>query len=135
MWRAVPVLVAMACSGDVTAPTDLTTGDSSNPKKTVDTGPSTDHSVRAARILTLTGDESAGAQGYLSFCTGCHGADGTGVERRGPSLVELLESVTRRRTVEVILAGEGQMPSFDDSLANPEIADITAYVLASFGPG
>ena len=36
-------------------------------------------------IASLEGDEDFGEELFLSYCAGCHGADGTG--DRGPSLL------------------------------------------------
>lgn len=85
--------------------------------------------TRTEDILALTGDAVAGETVYTNNCTGCHGADGTGVT--GPDLTAYLPNATDEDFIDVVLNGQGVMGAFD-SLADQDIADLTTYVTTTF---
>lgn len=81
-------------------------------------------------ILALEGDAENGALVWADNCAACHAADGTGGQ--GPDLVSLLVNNGAEEEhpdfTEMILGGEGDMPSFADTLTDQEIADILAWL-------
>lgn len=79
---------------------------------------------RADTILGLTGDADAGATLYADNCASCHGVDGTGGTQEGILGEEASE------IAEIVLNGEDSMPSFADTLADQDIADIIAWIEA-----
>ena len=80
-------------------------------------------------ILALTGDEANGETVYLSTCSGCHAADGTG--GTGPSLVEKASEHGDEGLLDIVFNGTGSMPGF--SPADQDAADLLAYIRANFG--
>ncbi|HMV66116.1 MAG TPA: cytochrome c [Myxococcota bacterium] len=81
---------------------------------------------RADTILSLTGDETAGATIYDDNCAVCHGADGTGVT--GPNLTG--ESVGTS-VVDTVLDGKEDMPAFGSDLTDQDVADLLAWLDAN----
>lgn len=80
-------------------------------------------------ILALTGD-SANGESLYPTCAACHGSDGSG--GIGPSLIEEVPELSDAEIAGAIKNGVGdEMPpqSFEDQ----EIADILAYLRATFG--
>ncbi len=81
-------------------------------------------------------DEQAGAVLYRDKgCPQCHGADLAGT-KKGPSLAEIRgdkawppEKITRQ-----IMDGGAKMPPFGESLTDPEIAQLVAYLRAKDRP-
>ena len=64
-------------------------------------------------------DAERGAQSYLQFCQGCHGADKAGLVNFEGGLEDL----------QAILDGEtDQMPDFYSVFSEDEVADIFAYL-------
>ncbi len=82
---------------------------------------------RVDEISALDGDPANGAVVFADNCAGCHGADGTGGS--GPNITNEGE---KDEVIEVIVDGEGDMPSFDGDLTDQEIADVAAYVTGGF---
>ncbi|MCK6521874.1 cytochrome c [Myxococcota bacterium] len=81
-------------------------------------------------ILALTGDSTAGATVFSNTCAGCHGADGA--SGYAANLVEEIPEKDDAFIVGVIINGyEGGMPAQD--LSDQEVADVLAYVRATFG--
>ncbi|MBX2799263.1 MAG: cytochrome c [Myxococcales bacterium] len=78
---------------------------------------------RAADILALTGDVTAGQTGYETYCDLCHGAMGEGVEGSGSNI----QGVGASNTVGVVLNPPEGMSDYS-ILMDQEIADIAAYV-------
>jgi mono/diheme cytochrome c family protein len=81
-------------------------------------------------VIALTGVAADGEAPYKSTCGICHGDDGTGPisDFTGdvPGLAE--EDVIR-----IIIRGTGTMASQGGNLDDQEIADVSAYVIATFG--
>jgi mono/diheme cytochrome c family protein len=81
-------------------------------------------------ILALTGDATAGATTFGNVCAGCHGADGA--SGYAANLVEEIPSKDDAFIVNIIINGDGGgMPAQD--LSDQEVADVLAYVRATFG--
>lgn len=80
-------------------------------------------SSQVTDILALDGDATAGEALFADNCASCHGADATGGS--GP---DLTGEEMDEEAVGVILDGEEDMPSFVDTLADQDIADIIAWV-------
>ncbi|MCB9569286.1 MAG: cytochrome c [Myxococcales bacterium] len=88
----------------------------------------------ADKILALSGNSANGGTVYTAQCAVCHMADGTGnADANYPSLVEHAMHESDMDIVEVILEGEGAMPEFRSKLSDQEIADLLAYIRATFG--
>ena len=109
----------VAC-GDKDTGTDSGTGDDSG---------AGDSEVDA--ILALTGDATAGATTFSNVCAGCHGADGA--SGYAANLVEVAPTLDDAVIVGTIINGDstGGMPAQD--LSDQEVADVLAYVRATFG--
>ena len=81
-------------------------------------------------------DEQAGAVLYRDKgCPQCHGADLTG-NKKGPSLADIAtdpawpaEKITKQ-----ITDGGPKMPPFGESLTDPEVAQLVAYLRAKERP-
>jgi mono/diheme cytochrome c family protein len=80
---------------------------------------------RVEDILALEGEATSGEALYSANCSSCHGADASGGS--GPNLIEEVEEGEQEEMIEVILEGEGEMPSFSD-LEDQDIADILAWI-------
>lgn len=97
--------------------------------KEEESGHEHEHSETEHPALELTGDATAGATVYADTCGACHGADGMG--GIGPSLVEHAPMHSDGELVTVIVNGSGTMEPV--ALADQEIADVLAYIRATFG--
>lgn len=93
----------------------------------------------AAPVAAGPGDASAGAEVYTTYCAACHQADGTGMGgmlaadftsggRLDKSDAELLGSIRDGFKGKV-----GQMPPWKGTLDEQQMADVLAYVRASYG--
>jgi len=81
----------------------------------------------AANILTA----DTGAEIYERSCTSCHGSDGKANTRRGKrkGAKDLTKSsVSVAMGIKIITYGDGEMPSFKDSLTREEIRAVNSYV-------
>lgn len=79
---------------------------------------------RAETIAALDGDSSAGATVFEQNCQGCHGANAAGGS--GPNLAG--EADEPEEVINTILHGDGEMPSFEQTLTDQEIADVVAFL-------
>ncbi|MBM4378845.1 MAG: cytochrome c [Deltaproteobacteria bacterium] len=97
--------------------------------------PATDAGVqtRADRVAALTGDVAAGQLQYENNgCSGCHGANGQGTYA-GVALNGPMKSDSKVEIINVVLGGKGtNMPAFG-SLEDQAVADLYAYMKATFG--
>jgi mono/diheme cytochrome c family protein len=85
---------------------------------------------------TTPADEKAGAILFRDKgCEHCHGVGGIG-GKKGPSLVDIRKDKAwpPEKITEQILNGGKKMPPFSDSLSDPEIAQIVAYLRAKQRP-
>lgn len=81
-------------------------------------------------------DEKAGAVLFRDKgCQQCHGVAGAGTPK-GPSLAHIGEDKnwSPEKITQHILNGGQKMPPFADSLTDPEIAQIVAYLRAKHKP-
>lgn len=84
--------------------------------------------TRASTVLTKTGVAADGEKVFLSnSCGGCHGANGKGITGSGPNL--LTASSKGEKFVDVIIAGDGSMPSYP-KLTDQQLADLLAWAKA-----
>jgi len=90
--------------------------------------------TRTEKIGALTGDVAAGQLMYENNgCSGCHGAKGLGTTA-GPALGEPLKNDPKAEVVDVLLNGvKGTAMSSYASLTDQQIADLYAYMKATFG--
>ena len=75
----------------------------------------------------LTGDPDAGEGVFAANCASCHGNLGQG-GHIGPNLQTSQAAENVGAVIGLVLAGSGQMPSFEGTLSSQEIADVAAYV-------
>jgi mono/diheme cytochrome c family protein len=90
----------------------------------------------ATRAADTKGNEMAGAVLFRDKgCVHCHGVGGIGTQK-GPSLVGLRKSKlwTAAKMTDQILNGGQKMPPFADSVTDPEVAQIVAYLRAKQRP-
>ena len=87
-----------------------------------------------ATIVALSGDATSGESLYGTHCSSCHMADGTGNPGLNyPSLVEHAPHETDEEIVAIVLEGEEAMPAFRSQLSDQEVADVLAYIRATWG--
>jgi mono/diheme cytochrome c family protein len=92
--------------------------------------------ARAAHGGTRKADAQAGAALFQSKgCAHCHGAGGSG-GKKGPDLASLRKNKLwpPAKIATQILNGGQKMPPFSDSLTDPEIAQVVAYLRAKHRP-
>lgn len=82
-------------------------------------------------VLALTGDPDAGATVYKDNCVDCHEKNGEGIG--DAVLPEKIPANTDEDVVENILAGPWIMPNFVNELDNQQVADVFAYLRATWG--
>ena len=80
---------------------------------------------------TASGDAVAGVDVFNAICASCHGVGGTGGS--GPDLTA--ESEGAGEIEEIVRNGEGEMPGYEGTLDDQEIADVVAYVVSIGGEG
>jgi cytochrome c oxidase subunit 2 len=117
-------LLLAACTSSTSAPT------TSN-------NPTTSSADRIASIAKLTGNTAAGKTVYETSsapkCAACHGADGKGNDaKKFPELAEPSQNDDVAELAEAIVNGKGKMPA-QKSLTDQQIADVVAYMKATFG--
>lgn len=86
------------------------------------------------------GDKVHGEELYLRYCQGCHGPDGRGggkafMPHVGPlakkGYIDLIDDDTLTLVIKeggAAVGKSGYMPSWKDTLPDPAIADIIAYI-------
>ncbi len=90
-----------------------------------ETGSTTDGTTSGTTDGGGDGGSSAdGAALFTSNCSGCHGADGTGVS--GPNITG---EDNRAAMIAIVTNGEGGMPAFGSTLSGAEIEAIVDYVI------
>lgn len=76
-------------------------------------------------VLALEGDAAAGEELYTTHCSACHGDDGNsgtvGEDIAGEGDEEMASAMWNGKE-------DGEMPSFQETLTEQEMADIIAYV-------
>ena len=95
-----------------------------------------DPDVRAATIVELKGDAAAGKTLFETrtrrACATCHGVDGVGGGHY-PNIHPASTGFSTTALALQILEGKREMPPFASFLSDDEIADIIAYLRATFG--
>ncbi len=84
---------------------------------------------RAAAILALDGDATAGQATFQDRCSGCHDVAGL-TAQVGPALAPWVAVQTPASTLGVMLAGRGAMPA--QELSDAEAADLVAWMYRSW---
>ncbi|HEX4320320.1 MAG TPA: cytochrome c [Acidobacteriaceae bacterium] len=83
------------------------------------------------------GSKAAEQAGAVLFrdkgCTYCHGAAAQGTPK-GPSLANVRKKLKAPQIATQIEDGGQKMPSFRDSLSDPEVAQLVAYLRAKHRP-
>lgn len=94
-----------------------------------------DPDLRAARIVALSGDAERGGQIFGNTCARCHGADGQGTID-APSLFERVPGLDAVAIAKTLVVGKnGRMPAWGDRFDDQALADVVAYLEATFrGP-
>jgi mono/diheme cytochrome c family protein len=89
----------------------------------------------------LTPNASHGQSVYATNCAACHGGKGDGhgdparmatLKSRNFHDADFREFATRFTLFSAVSRGRGHMPSWEKTLSNQEIADVSEYVLQSF---
>jgi mono/diheme cytochrome c family protein len=75
-----------------------------------------------------------GEQVFAANCATCHGAEGAGDEQypalRNNAFVNANDPAP---VIETVLYGRGEMPAFQDTLSNQEIAAVVSYIRDAWG--
>jgi mono/diheme cytochrome c family protein len=79
--------------------------------------------VTVAGVLALTGDAANGQTVYANSCQACHGLTGNSM---APAAGKAKSDVSG--AAEIIVSGNGAMPSFGRTLTNQQIADVIAHL-------
>ncbi len=85
---------------------------------------------RTSGVLELVGDPMGGRGVYETNCAECHGVDGEGVT--GPDLTSHLSHHGDANVVDIVLGGSGNMPSFEATLSDQDVADVLSMLRAEF---
>jgi len=90
--------------------------------------------AQSSLALSNKESEQAGANLFRDKgCAYCHGATGQGTQK-GPSLANVRKKLTAPKIAGQIQNGGQKMPSFSESLANDEIAQLVAFLRAKHRP-
>ncbi len=81
-------------------------------------------------VFALDPSTLEGGVVYRNRCRTCHGAAGEG--GTGPALTQRVPQLDRCDVVEQVWFGGGDMPAFEDTLREQEIADVTEYLFLEF---
>lgn len=91
--------------------------------------------VAQGQTVSRDGDTARGKVLFIKYCTGCHGADGTGDGYKfihGPDPANLTSPTTRKKSDADLLttlhAGKPNMPPWKPRLSERESKDVLAYV-------
>lgn len=88
----------------------------------------------AANALSKKQSERAGAVLYRDKgCTFCHGAAGEGTAR-GPSLANTRKTKNAAQITSQIEKGSKNMPAFNQSVTQDEVAQLVAFLRAKHRP-
>ena len=87
---------------------------------------------RIQRILGMTGVATAGGATFAERCTPCHGPGGEG-SAVAPSLYERVPMRDDTTLLQVLINGRGQMPKWGGVFSDQELADLFAFLRATFG--
>ncbi|HJL15423.1 MAG TPA: c-type cytochrome [Sandaracinaceae bacterium LLY-WYZ-13_1] len=87
---------------------------------------------RVEAVRMLEGDASGGEAIFGATCVRCHGADGMGTDR-APSLYQRVPMRPDESIVRTLIQGRGGMPAWSDDFDDAQLADLLAYLRATFG--
>lgn len=89
---------------------------------------STVESLVSSSCADPTHELARGREVFVTFCSGCHGADGVAAYPLAPSFAfgDRMEK-SDRDLIESILWGHEDMPNWDDKLPRPWLAEALAY--------
>jgi mono/diheme cytochrome c family protein len=124
-------LAVLGCTGDKTTESGDTADSGTTTTEDTTTTPVSTPNERVLAIVALTGDLTAGGSIYSLQCITCHGYDGTGIASGAADLTERLPILSDEDVATTILNGQGNMDAYD-FLSNQDIADVMAYITASF---
>jgi mono/diheme cytochrome c family protein len=90
-------------------------------------------------MLSLVSAGLAQAQGsapatFSAKCAACHGTDGKGATTVGKSLgiqdlaSPAVQGMSDTDLAQIIVKGKNKMPAYGDSLKDPDIKDLVAYI-------
>ncbi|MEE2758296.1 MAG: c-type cytochrome [Myxococcota bacterium] len=88
------------------------------------------YNQRILDINDLSNEVESGTTVFETYCTACHGSDGSGTTD-GPDLATRNVIRTKQDLIRLLLTGVGNMPAWD-GLTDQELADLVAYLQASF---
>ncbi len=87
--------------------------------------------ARVNNVLSLTGIASAGSALFAERCTGCHGPEGAGTSA-APNLGERVPMREDSSLIQTLISGRGGMPSWGELFSNQELANLHAFLRATF---
>jgi len=87
---------------------------------------------RVDAILALDGTEEAGAAWFAQSCEACHGPTGEG-NGFAPNLYTRVPNRDDRSILQTLIAGRGGMPAWGETFNDQQIADLLAFLRATFG--
>lgn len=90
-------------------------------------------------VAVIASPELANAQGsapatFTAKCAACHGADGKGATQVGKTLgvqdlaSPAVQGMSDADLAQIIAKGKDKMPAYGDSLKDPDIKDLVAYI-------
>jgi len=84
--------------------------------------------------ISATGAQAQGADTYKAKCQMCHGADGSastpaGKAMKVPALATFVK-MSESDLIAIVKSGKGKMPSYSGKLTDPQIKDVTTYMLS-----
>ena len=92
-----------------------------------------DSVTRSKKIAAVTADSTKGQTVYDANCKVCHKADGKGDAAAGyPDLHMPVAKNPIAAMAQQVIDGNGTMPGFGGTLTNQQIADVLAYLKATF---
>lgn len=90
--------------------------------------------IRVNAVLALDGLASSGATWFAANCAGCHGSTGEG-SSFAPSLYTRVPNRDDESLVQTLIQGRGGMPAWGNTFNDQQLADLRAYLRATFGGG
>lgn len=134
MTRMMVVVAGIAVAGLIGCGDDDATGSSGSGGTGGSGGSATG---RVADVLALTGDATAGTTVFDGSCgqANCHGSDGTASNSNARDLTTFASTITDAQLIQIIIdgsVGQNVMPPLGSQYSDQEIADVVAYVRATF---
>ncbi len=88
--------------------------------------------TRGEKVAALTGTAATGKPLYEANCIACHLADGTG-NASGANIKNQAKTQTVTQLATTIISGKDKMVAYGSMYTDQQVADIVAYVKATFG--